>query len=114
MPLLGLHFLSFSGGRINRSPMSRLHALQQILEARVGTQVIEARIDTHVRQRGRSFLEGYIKPAKRLVPFSQARMDEGYRVRHYVFVPAELIEVTEDAKRLASDARHGIGTAEFG
>jgi len=91
-----------------------LHAIQPILEARVGTQIFQARIDIHVRQRRRSFLEGHIKPAKRLIPFSQAGVDEGYRVRHYVFVPAEFMELIENAKRLASLPRCGIGAPELG
>src|SRR5260370_12291496 len=81
-------------------PGLNAHAFEQLGEAPVAVEEIETRIVRDGWQPARTFGEGFIEPAERLIALAQPNMDDREVVCAHVRAWRAFVKLSEDSTRL--------------
>jgi hypothetical protein len=88
-------------------------SLSELREARVGVEVVEARVGGQVNgHKIGALLVSVLKPGEGLICFSQPRIDDGVAVRSDVAVRRQRFQMIDHLLRFGPVPRQGIGVTQ--
>src|SRR5256712_13800144 len=90
----------------------KVHAAQQVLEARVGAQVIESRLGLQTYHQRCSLPIAILEPTKSFVFVAQGRVGCAHQIRRYVSLLREFLQLLQDLFGLIPISRRRIRLSE--